>query len=175
MANSSILTSSTSLRLFNPPFTGNLARLEDAGKSFFERPVHVKIIVVSMDVNNANYSHIKDEITIVIINVSHRSSDRNIVSIQARVVDGSKNIKTVPVHSEGNTDAEEEILHNEENITIIADIANGDAAIIMCDNGTRMVQFNNLSSILPRLALPEVLPVSKGDPVEWDDFGSDQP
>lgn len=167
--------SKRSIRIHYPVFTRQLNKLKRAADAYFQTPVHVVLPITLMDIHDSDFEHINDEIKIAIINVNHKSADPSIVVIHAQVVDGSKEFKKVPVSSEGNADAEEEVLHNGDFITIVADTANGDAVITLCaDNNERATHFDNLSSILPRLNLTDCLPESKGTPIAWDDFDPDQ-
>lgn len=158
------------IRIYNPVFTGELQKLECAARAFFQSPVSLRLPIVLMDANDPTYARTVDEINVTIVNVTHNSDDKNIVVLHVRIVEGSKKIKKVAVMSEGNADAEEEVLHNGDSLTIIADVANGDAVITLCSGEDRDVYFDDMTNILPRLAVPDGLPNSEGEPIEWEDF-----
>lgn len=162
------------IRIYNPSFTGQLKKLKQASNVFFQTPVSIDLPITLMDAHDPSYKRTDDNIKVIIVDVNQKSDD-HIVVIHARVTEGSKNIKKVPVESEGNVDAEEEILHNDDFLTIVADVANGDAVITLCSDGKdREVDLDTMVDVLPRLDIPDGLPESKGAPIAWDDFDPDQ-
>jgi len=157
------------IRVFQPPFTGMLSELERAASVYFKSPVKVKLPIVLMDPSDFTVAHVADEITITIVNVDHKGDDENIVLLRAKIVEGTKNFKKVPVNDE-NINKDMEVLRDGDDIVIIADTACGDAAIIQNSNDKKIIDFDDLSSILPRLEIPCGLPVSPSTPISWEDF-----
>ena len=103
--------------------------------------------------------------------MAHKSNDKHIVVIHAVVTEESQKIKKVAVVNDSDPNAEEEILRNNDCLTIIADVANGDAVISLCTDGKdREVDLDDMVNILPRLDVPEGLPKSTGTPITWNNF-----
>lgn len=155
------------------PFEGLLEKLEDATRAYFNSPVHVKLPISLVDPADPTFTIVHDAITVAVVDINHKSDDDSVVIMRAKVIDGSKAIKSVPVPSKGNSDANVEILCEGDDLHLVVDIIYGDAAIIkVSDSVSKNVDLNDLSSILCRLALPAGLPNSEGDPISWEDFVS---
>lgn len=153
------------------PFAGRLQELEEAALTYFEGPVHVKLPITLMDASDLAAKHINDEITVAIVDVDHKGDDKNIVLLRTKVIEGAKQFNKVPVSGDGSADMDIEVLCNGDDVTLIVDAACGDAAIVQnSDNVDKVVVFDGLSKILPRLSIPSGLPTSTGDPVSWEDF-----
>lgn len=153
------------------PFAGALHKMGDAAKAYFSNPVLVTLPVELVDPSDPTFEIIRDEIVAAIVDVDHKSNDGSIVLVRAKVISGSKEIKSVPVPSNGNSDASVEVLCKGDDLTLIVDTVYGDASIIrISDSVNKLVDLNDLSSILCRLVLPAGLPDSKGDPITWEDF-----
>ncbi len=165
------MQSNLGIRIFNPVFTGQLEKLERAAQAFFESPVNVTLPITLMDAYDSTFVHVSDEIKATIVNVAHKSNDKHIVVIHAVVTEESQKIKKVAVVNDSDPNAEEEILRNNDCLTIIADVANGDAVISLCTDGKdREVDLDDMVNILPRLDVPEGLPKSTGTPITWNNF-----
>lgn len=173
MSNATTGTSRQGIRVLTP-FAGNLEAIMEAGKNYLINPVHVSLPVNLLDPDDTAFHIIKDKILVAIVGVDHRSNDDSIVVMRAKVIKGSKRIKTVSAPSMGNSNSSIKVLCDGDDLTMVVDVIYGDAVILkVTDTIGRVVTLNNLTDILPRLRLSVGFPDSSGTPVEWEEFAAE--
>lgn len=165
------------IRANNSGIAGRGEDLRNAANNYLTDPVDLPLSLSLVDPANGT-KIASDEIVVTIVGCSYRSADGKILMVDAKVVKGTTDgIRTISAEKEDDhAIVDVEILRNGDDLKMIVDTGLGDIAISQTnDDKDKIVILDDLSDILPRLALTTSLPVSTGSHTAWKDLTPTQP
>lgn len=174
MAEVTVIQTNLSIRVDCRAFIGMRAALVAAANQYPEKPVCVELPIMEMDQEDlAGFHVVHDSITLAIADIGHCSEDSAVISIRAKVVNGSREIETVPVRT-GNAIDDVKILNKGSDVMLVVDTLLGDGAIIKNVDPEGEVVLVNPIAVLPRLEILTNIPVpSEENAIDFDEFSED--
>lgn len=173
MSEVAVVQTHLSIRVNATEFIGMRAAIRAAAEQYSKKPVYVQLSITLMDQNDPKFHVVRDTITVAIVDVVRCAEGDEIISVRAKIVNGTRKIATVPVE-DGNAIDDVKILEKGDDLTIVMDTLLGDAAIVKNIGLKGMTILENPIKVLPRLKMTASIPMPSDDnATDWDTFSAD--